>query len=204
MSDATDMHHATGHARRRALPPDLLLALARAVVLWERLWPALWPAAGVAGVFIAVALLDLLPLLPIWLHGAALAAFAAAFGFLLRRGLRRFRVVDRDAARHRLEQDSGLTHRPLTALEDRLAGGVDDGAARALWHAHLLRAAAAARRLRLRLPSPGLARRDPWALRAAAALLVAIGLAAGWGETGARLRRRMRSSTEPPCLPSSR
>jgi uncharacterized protein (TIGR02302 family) len=191
MSDATNMQDATDHARRYALPPDLLLALARAVVLWERLWPALWPAAGVAAGFLAVAWLDLLPLLPVWLHGAALATFAAAFGFLLHRGLRRFRAVDRDAARHRLERDSGLAHRPLTALEDRLAGGADDKAARALWHAHLLRAAAAARRLHLSLPSPGLARHDPWALRAAAALVFAIGLVAGWGEMGARLQRAL-------------
>jgi uncharacterized protein (TIGR02302 family) len=185
------MHDTLGRGRRHALPPDLLLTLARAVVLWERLWPALWPAAGVAATFLAVAWLDLLPLLPVWLHVAALAASAAAFGFLLYRGLRRFRAVDRDAARHRLERDSGLAHRPLTALEDRLAGGADDAAARALWHAHMMRVAAAARRLRLNLPSPGLAQHDPWALRAAAALLFAIGLVAGWGEIGARLQRAL-------------
>jgi uncharacterized protein (TIGR02302 family) len=175
--------------RRRGPSFAALLGLARAVVLWERLWPALWPATGVAGVFLAVALLDFLPLLPIVPHVLVLAAFAAVFGALLYRGSRRLAPVDERAARHRLEQDSRLRHRPLTAIEDRLATGGEDSLTRALWREHLLRAAAAARRLSLRLPSPGLAKRDPWALRAAVLLLVVTGLVAGRGEETARLKR---------------
>ena len=64
------------------------VGLARLVLWWERLWPALWPAAGVAGLFLAFALFDLLPVLPEWLHGLALAGFAAAFGYALWRNYR--------------------------------------------------------------------------------------------------------------------
>jgi hypothetical protein len=191
MSGATVTQEAKIGERRRAPSFAALLGLARAVVLWERLWPALWPAAGVAGVFLAVALLDLLPLLPMGLHVVALAAFAAAFGGLAYLGTRRLAPVDERAARHRLEQDSALRHRPLTTIEDRLAGGGEDALARALWHEHLLRAAAAARRLSLRPPSPGLARRDPWALRAAVLLLVVTGLVAGKDEAPVRLKRAL-------------
>ena len=54
-------------------------------------------------------------------------------------------MPDRDAARRRLETASGLAHRPLTALEDRLAGGGDDPAARRCGRSHRERAMAEAR-----------------------------------------------------------
>ena len=34
---------------------------------WERLWPALWPAVGAAGVYLLLALTDVLPLIAGWL-----------------------------------------------------------------------------------------------------------------------------------------
>ncbi|MFO1112400.1 MAG: hypothetical protein U1E38_09205 [Rhodospirillales bacterium] len=50
--------------KRRNLPEQeaggrryrLLLALAGAAVLWERVWPRLWPLPCVLGVFLSVAL----------------------------------------------------------------------------------------------------------------------------------------------------
>jgi hypothetical protein len=51
-------------------PPGLdgQLWLARGALFWEKLWPGLWPALGVTGLFLALALFDLLPGLPLWLH----------------------------------------------------------------------------------------------------------------------------------------
>ena len=155
------------------------VALARAVVTWERLWPALWPAAALTGAFLGVALLDVLPRLPDWAHGLFLVAMASALAWLARRAWTHAALADEPAGRARIERDSGLDHRPLTALEDRLASGGDDPAAHALWQAHLAAAAARARALRLNPPTPGLAARDPIAWRAAALLLLAIGLIAG-------------------------
>ncbi len=169
----------------------MLLEAARAVLFWEGLWPRLWPAAGVAGLFVAVALLDILPLLPTWLHGLLLLAFAAGFAWALRRATTGVSAVGRAPARHRLERDSGLDHRPLTALGDHLAAGRDDRAAEVLWQAHLRRMAAAADTLRLAPPAPGLARHDPWGLRAVVVLLLVVGLAAAWGEPLPRLARAL-------------
>ena len=42
----------------------LRMALARATLAWELIWPAAWPAIGIAGVFLALALFDVLPMLP--------------------------------------------------------------------------------------------------------------------------------------------
>ena len=49
---------------------------ARLALFWEQLWPALLPALTLAGVFLALALFDVLPLLPGWLHGLVLALIA--------------------------------------------------------------------------------------------------------------------------------
>ena len=43
------------------------IALSRVALFWEGAWPALWPAVQVAGLFLLVALLDILPTLPGWL-----------------------------------------------------------------------------------------------------------------------------------------
>ena len=169
----------------------LLLGLARAALMWERLWPCLWPAVGLAALFFSVALLDWLPMLPFWVHSLVLIVFACAFGFMIRGVVQGFKPIDEKSAQHRLEHDSGLTHRPLTALHDRLAFGADDSEAQSLWRVHLGRMAKAAARLRVSLPSPGLIRFDPFALRAALVLLLIIAAAAGGGEAGARLERAL-------------
>lgn len=178
----------TGRGSRRY---RLLLRLAGAALLWERLWPKLWPATAVVGVFVAVALLDALPALPGWLHALVLLAFLAAFAIALRYGVAGFRPVDRAAARGRIERDSGLDHQPLAALDDRLASGTETPAARFLWEAHLRRVAATVKNLSVRPPAPEMARREPWGIRAAVVLLLVIGLAAGAGDAGPRLGRAL-------------
>jgi uncharacterized protein (TIGR02302 family) len=152
----------------------LRLRLAAAALAWERLWPALWPATAIIGVFLALALLDLLPRLPGLAHAASLALLVGFLGLAIVTALRRFRLPGRDAGRRRIEQASGLTHRPLTALEDRLTVGTDDAATTALWQAHRQRMAAQARRLTVGWPAAGLVRRDPMALRAALVLVLLI------------------------------
>src|SRR3546814_10471295 len=97
----------------------MLLALARGAVAWENIWPAVWPLLGVLGAFLAVALSGLLPALNGWLHSAVLVAFAVAFVAALVLAARRITQPDEQAGKRRLERDSGLDHRPLTALEDR-------------------------------------------------------------------------------------
>ncbi len=137
--------------------------LARAAILFEALWPALWPPLGVIGIFLCLALLDLPPLLPASLHVALLALVLLAVIVLAFRGFRKIRLPDDRAADRRLETRSGLIHRPLSVLTDRPATA--DAIGLALWQAHAARAIDQIGRLRVGLPHPGLARRDPRALR---------------------------------------
>ncbi len=137
--------------------------LARLAILFERLWPALWPPLGVVGLFFCIALLNIPLLLPPLVHLVLLAAAAGAVLVLLVRGLRGLVVPNDATADRRLERSSGLHHRPLAVLTDRPAAADEAGAA--LWQAHVARAAAQLRRLRVGLPRPGLAQRDRRALR---------------------------------------
>ena len=166
----------------------LLLILALATVWWERLWVCIWKPVLVAATFTALILLDLLPALPGWLHFAVLGVFAILFGVLSYRALRGFRSVGWADARRRLERDNGLEHRPLSGLADRPASA-RDGLTLKIWQAHVRTLAAKAQNLRLRLPSPGLAAHDPYAIRSLVLLALVVGVIAGHGEAGPRLAR---------------
>lgn len=167
------------------------LVLARFALAWERLWPALWPAAGIGGAFLALALFDILPQLPVWLHGVILALFAAALGYAIWRGVRSLALPGADAGQRRIETSSGLLHRPLALLRDRLAAGNEDPATRFLWRLHRLRTIERIRGLRVGIPSPGLARRDPWALRGLLIVVLAIGFTVAWGDGRNRIARAL-------------
>ena len=182
-----------------AIPPTLppsaparlkrRLDLATVALVWERLWPALWPSVILVGVFVTLALFDVPTRLPVWAHWLLLAISLVLLTLAVLDGLRRFSWPSRDDARRRLEMASRLKHRPLTAIEDKLAGGSDDPAAAALWRAHQERMAAAARQLRVGAPEAGLLRRDPFALRVALALLLLIGAIDAGDDWAARLVR---------------
>ncbi len=180
--------------------------LARLAIAWERLWPLAWPPLGVLGLFFALALSNLLPALPGLLHALILATLAAAFLWLSIRTFWRFRWPTQKAARRRLELSSGLAHRPLQTLQDRLPGGMVDPGAIALWRLHQRRAAEQIRRLTIGRPRAGLLAADPYGLRAP--LLIALGLAliAAWGDVGSRLGRAVLPEltlfgpAEPPTL----
>jgi uncharacterized protein (TIGR02302 family) len=169
------------------LPFAIRLQLARAALLWERVWPAAWPAVLILGVFGVLALFDLLPALPPLLHAALLLGFGAAF-ILALGAVRAVGLPDRMAARRRIEQASGLDHRPLQALMDRPSRPLDAPAAR-LWEAHLRHMAAAAGRLRVGFPAAGLAAHDPWGLRAMLAILLLLGAVDAGGAWRQRLER---------------
>ncbi len=171
-------------------------ALARVVLWFERLLPALLPAARVAGVFLCAALLDVLPMLPWWARAGLLGATSIAFVLLLWRGVSGIAAPDKTAADRRLERDSGLLHRPLAALTDRPA--ITDPISLALWRAHVERGLAAARRLRLGWPHPGLAAMDLRALRHAVLLGVIVTLAIAGRDAPGRLMAALE-----PGLPRS-
>jgi len=169
------------------------LRLARAALLWERVWPACGPALAVLGTFLVLALFDLLPLLPGVVHAALLLGFGALFVIALAAITRRIGLPDRSVARRRIEQASGLAHRPLQALADRPIATLDAQAAR-LWQAHRRRMEAMTRRLRIGLPAAGLAAIDPLGLRALLAMLLLIGAV----DAGVDWRDRLARALTPP------
>ena len=170
-------------------------ALAKAALWFEQLWPAVWPALGVIAAYLIAALLDLPALLPPWLRLALLLAALAGAGWLLWRGLRQVERPGEAAAERRLERESGLRHRPLSALQDRPA--TDTAEAAAVWQVHQARLLRQVKRLRVGRPRPGLARRDRWALRG----LAVVGLAAAWVIAGADGPARLWAAVY-PGLPS--
>ena len=116
--------------------------------------------------------------------GVSLFAFGALF--LIAREIRRGPPRRAEAlARLDAADESGL--RPATGLEDRLALGRPDAATAALWEAHRRRLAWALRKLRAPPPRPGLARRDPYALRALALIAAATTAIAAGADRGPRL-----------------
>jgi uncharacterized protein (TIGR02302 family) len=190
---------ASGEDRREKLTRTLYRrrALARLVLSFERLWPALWPALGIAGLFVCLALLELPQMLPPWPHALLLTAVVAAIVGLLivnLRGLSAPRDADAD---RRLEQASGLSHRPLAVLSDRpvLPG------AEGLWHVHVARAAAQVRKLRIGLPRPGLAARDRRALRGGLVVALLACLVIAGEDAPLRLARAMQPHFVPPAPP---
>jgi uncharacterized protein (TIGR02302 family) len=168
----------------------LLHNLARLVLFWERLWPALLPVLCVLGLFVALALLELPALLPAWFHVALLVLFTLLLIASVWLGRKQWRGLNDGAVPRRLEQDSGLAHRPLGTLQDRLANSHDSMAA-ALWRAHRRRAQGQLHNLRLGLPRPGLPRADPWALRAMVFLLLAMGSFVAGADAPQRLRQML-------------
>lgn len=171
--------------RMQDTPPSLrrLAArrrLMRGVLLFEAVWRGVWPALVLAGAWLTLGLLDVLPALGGWLHAALLLAVGVALLALLAAGLWRVRWPDDAAVDRRLEQRSGLRHRPLSVADDRPASDRPEGAdplAAALWRAHRQRTLARIGGLRVGLPQPGVAARDRRALRFAVLLCVLAALA---------------------------
>ena len=172
-----------------------LVWLARAVLAWEFLWPALWPASGIAGLFLAAALLGAFAPLPWTLHALILSLFVTATALALYFHLARFAWPPWQDGARRLERDSALTHRPISESGDTLAAGLGDPIAEELWRAHLHSRLQALGRLRLSWPRSDLARRDRRALRFVVLLLIAAGALIA----GADWHQRLMDAFGPPA-----
>src|SRR5262245_22052199 len=124
------------------------LGRARWTIFWERLWPPVASVATVVGLFLAVSWLGLWLWLPPLGRAIGLGVFfllaAAAFApFLM------LRLPSRADGLRRLDRNSGLPHRPATAMADDIATPAPDSFALALWQAHVERALRAAKTLKV-------------------------------------------------------
>ncbi len=155
-------------------------------MLWESAWPALWWPLAVVLLFLILSWLGLWLDLPPRARMGGIALFAvglaASFWPLLR-----VRPAGRDRALDRLDRDAGPNHRPARSFEDSLALGSSDPGSRALWALHQRRAEAAVHRLGVAPPSPGMVRRDPFAIRAAALVATAAAAFVAGPEIGQRI-----------------
>src|SRR5262249_17021647 len=107
---------------------------------------------------------------------------AAAFAPVLM-----LRVPSRIEGLRRLDRNSGLPHRPATAIADEIAAPTEDSYSVALWRAHIQPAPRAAKTLKAGTAMPGLARRAPCAVRAWGAVLVVATFFAAGGERMKRI-----------------
>lgn len=145
------------------------LALARSVILWERIWPALWPATGILGIFLILTVVEAWRWVPTWAHLTGLALFAGASAWALWTNIAPLRTPTREEAMRRLEIKSGMKHRPISSYEDKLSSSQNrksvDPATHSLWTAHRQRLVQTIRNVRIGLPRSVLPQRDPSALR---------------------------------------
>src|SRR6188474_564137 len=159
---------------------------ARMALLWEQIWPPLAAILTLIGLFLSLSWLGLWLWLPPLGRAIGVLAFALV-GLTALWRLVRLRVPGEAEALRCIDHNSGVLHRPATAVSDRLAVTQSDPMSTALWQAHLTRALRAARNLRAGWPMPQLVARDPFALRAlVAVLLIATFFAAG-GDRGRRV-----------------
>jgi uncharacterized protein (TIGR02302 family) len=161
-----------------------LILLARASLALERFLPGLWPALGFAALYLSAALLGLFAFVPWILQALILAVTITAIGLSLAGGFEHFAWPNwKDGAR-RLEEKSGLKHRPISEGQDRLIG--DDPFAVMLWKLHQARALAFTS-LSAGWPRPDFSARDPRYLRYGALVLLAAALAFAGPNWKARL-----------------
>src|SRR4051812_39794757 len=94
------------------------IAMARFVLVVERVVPALWPAIGVIGLYFAAALFGLFTVIPWIVQSLILATAITAAGLALENGFRDFHWPNWQDAARRLERDNSLRHRPISEADD--------------------------------------------------------------------------------------
>jgi len=182
---------------------------ARATLLFERVWPRVVLLLALAAVFALVAWLGVWTFAPGLVRMAGVGLFALA-GLAIFASLFWLRAPGRSAGLKRLDRDSGQAHQPASALVDRnaMAGPEAD----ALWELHRRALEAKAAALVVKAPAPGMAHRDPFALRfivpiaAFAAAIVAgpqmmgrLGEAFDWRDLpSAEVAKRIDAWIDPP------
>lgn len=164
-------------------PAEALIARlsrrARLSLAIERGWSALIASLVVTGLFVTVSWLGLWALTPDWARIAGIIIFAAGLLWAIRLALL-VRAPTQNEALDRIDRDSGLSHRPVAALADSLAGSSRDSLTNSLWLAHRRAAEAAAGSFKVRPPSVQTALHDRFAVRAGVLVaLVAAGFIAG-------------------------
>ena len=163
----------------------LIFWTARFAYFWEHLWPALLPLSLILGLFISLALFNIFPLLPNWIHLLLLLFFGFGIFWTLIKSRSAIKLPSLREAKRRVEVKSGLSHRPLTSLDDKLINTTNEASDR-LWELHRMHLIGSLKNLRAGKPEPNLARHDPLALRAGIILALFVGFF--WSEEDPTVR----------------
>ena len=157
----------------------------RVSMMVERGWPLLLPLVIIASLFLSVSWLGLFSRLPDMARIGLVAAFAiAALAALY--PLRFFRLPGAAEIDRRIEAANQLLHSPVLVQTDRPSGR-ESSFSQALWREHQKRMAGKLDSLGADLPRTRVPERDPWGLRAVAALLLVTAFAFSFGPTGGRI-----------------
>jgi uncharacterized protein (TIGR02302 family) len=182
--------------------------LAHLILIWESFCTASAPAMAIVVAAIAAGLLEIPQSfggwfggqLGGWMHAALLAVALSGLGWCTRLAVLRFQTQGDHQVKRRLEESSGLRHRPLTALTDTLANGADPRTRR-LWNAFLRRTEAVPPQLKVGPPRPILPQLDPFAIRSGLGLALIVALVVGWEDPGARLMAAIKPSFDAAAGP---
>ena len=149
---------------------EALALSARRALLVERIWPQLVFAIAVVILFLAASWAGAWQFAPQPIRIGGVILFALGVGAALSPLTRLRRPAARDVLA-RLDRDAKVSHRPASSLADSLANDNGDPGTRALWAAHQARLQREVDVIRVSAPAPGMAGRDPYALRFAVAML---------------------------------
>lgn len=168
-----------------ALPGRPQLTLAKLIVFTEVALRCFARPLACAVLFVAIAWSGIFASLYPWAHLAALMFFIVLFFDAIGRAQILWQRPSLSFAKRRVEEASGLAHRPLDVLEDRPAFASEES--HTLWQEHVLRARAQAKKLYWPRWKFDFAKQDPYGLRYALAAVLMFGLVTGWGALGGRL-----------------
>jgi uncharacterized protein (TIGR02302 family) len=174
-------------------------AVVRVAIVVERLWPLILPLVVVVSLFVSLSWLGAFRAAQDWARLALLALLAVA-GLAALYPLRLFRAPAPSEVDRRIELANRLEHAPLHAQSDRPAAG--DAFATALWREHQKRMAARLGRLGGDLPHARIPERDPWGLRAVAALLLVVAFSFSFGPLGGTLGDAFRAHGGAAAVPA--
>ncbi|MEP3296709.1 MAG: TIGR02302 family protein [Pseudoruegeria sp.] len=153
------------------------LRLTRWGMLAERITRAFWPVWSLLFVALGAVMLGLQDDLSLEVAWVALMVFGLCGLAFIYRGLRQFHWPTRGEAQMRL--DATLPGRPISTLQDSQAIGAGDPASEAIWAVHRARMMVRLQDAKPVQPNLRMAKRDPYALRYMALLVLMVGVLFG-------------------------
>jgi uncharacterized protein (TIGR02302 family) len=167
---------------------------ARLGLIWEQLWQALFWPVMIVGLTLLAVFSGFLVMLPYGIRLVVLAITGLVFLYSLRR-LFLLHWPDEAAALGRVEQRSDVSHRPVTAWFDELAGGDGDEQTKALWQAHKKRQHEQFSNLKAGVPRSNWMYLDHGGWRFTLALLLLVSVVLSGGDWRRQIARVASSQT---------